>query len=159
MGASDYIKNLHGKIGPNELLLLPGVCALVFNDAGEILLQRSDTGKWAVIGGMPEPGEEPAQTAVREVMEECGIIVQPVRISGVYSTPIVTYPNGDRAQYIITTFVCKPVSGEPRVNDDESLEVRYFPLDSLPELKPNHRLRIEHAIANSPGAFFKPPNA
>jgi len=48
------------------------------------------------------------------------------------------------------------VEGTPRVNDDESLEIRYFPLEGLPELHPDHRLRIEHAVAGG-SAYFKPP--
>ena len=40
---------------------LPGVSAVVFDDEGRVLLgRRADTGKWSVIGGIPEPGEQPA---------------------------------------------------------------------------------------------------
>jgi 8-oxo-dGTP pyrophosphatase MutT (NUDIX family) len=139
-----FLSNLREKIG-HDLLMLPGVCALVFNDANEILLnRRSDTQKWALLGGIPEPGEEPADAIVREVLEETGVRVQPLRITGVYASPIIAYPNQDRAQYLIVTFYCRAISGEPRVNDDESLEVKYFPLDELPELSAQHRLRIEH---------------
>lgn len=159
MALSDFYKSIRAKLG-NDLLLVPGICALVFNSRGEILLQkRSDTRRWAVIGGMLDPGEEPANAVVREVREETAVEVLPQRISGVYSTPVITYSNGDRAQFIITAFVCKALDGEPRVNDDESLEVRYFPLTDLPELGSQHRLRIEHAVANQPGAFFHAGNA
>ena len=154
MGLSDYYKAIRARVG-HDLLLLPGVCGLVFNPAGEVLLQRrSDTGKWAVIGGMLDPGEEPAKAIVRELFEETSLRVVVQRLTGVYTTPIINYPNGDRAQYIITTFVCTTVEGEPIVNDDESLEVRYFPMTDLPELDPKYRLRIEHALANQPAAFF-----
>ncbi len=159
MGMTDYFKAIRAKLG-HDLLILPGICAMVFNDRGEILLQRrSDTKRWAVIGGMIDPGEEPAETVVREVLEETAVRVLPVRISEVYTTPIITYPNGDKAQFVITAFVCKPLEGEPRVNDDESLEVGYFPLTALPELSPLHRLRIEHAMADNPAAFFRAGNA
>jgi hypothetical protein len=46
------------------------------------------------------------------------------------------------------------VEGEPIVNDDESLEVRYFSMTDSPQLDLKHRLRIEHAIANQPAAFL-----
>jgi 8-oxo-dGTP diphosphatase len=156
MPLSPYLANLRAKTG-SELLLLPGVCGLVFNDAGELLLgQRSDTGNWALIGGMIDPGEEPATAIVREVLEETGLLVQPERITGIYLTRVITYPNGDRAQYIITAFRCRVVSGTARVNDDESLDVRFFPPDQLPELGVQHRLRVEHALADDP-AYFAPP--
>jgi 8-oxo-dGTP pyrophosphatase MutT (NUDIX family) len=152
---SEYLKNIRGRIG-NELLLLPGVCALVFNDAGEILLQRrSDTGRWAVIGGMMDPGEQPVDALVREVFEETGLRVIPERITGVYLTRVITYPDGNRAQYVITAFRCRPLSGTPHVHDDESLEVCYFPLAALPEISDDHRRRIDHAKADAP-AFFTP---
>lgn len=162
MPIPNFLKSLRARIG-HELLLVPGACGLVFNERDEILLhRRSDTGRWALIGGMIEPGEEPADAVVREVFEETGVRVVPERITGVYSTPVVEYPNGDQMQYIITTFRCRPVEGEPRVNDDESLEVRYFPLDALPELRPDHVRRIEHARhggVNGGQVFFTPPRS
>jgi 8-oxo-dGTP pyrophosphatase MutT (NUDIX family) len=149
-----FIQHLRQKIG-HDLLLLPGVCGLVFNDAGEILLhRRSDFGIWAVIGGVLEPGEEPADAVVREVLEETGVVCEPQRVTGVYITPTITYPNGDRCQYVITTFRCRYISGQPCVNDDESLDVRFFPVDALPEMRPDLRVRVEHAIGDDPSPAF-----
>jgi 8-oxo-dGTP pyrophosphatase MutT (NUDIX family) len=155
MPVPDFVRQLRRKMG-HDLLLLPGVSGMVINERGEVLLQRrSDTGKWALIGGILEPGEEPADAVVREVYEETALRVEPVRIIGVYTTPIITYPNQDRAMYVITAFRCRVVSGEPRVNDDESLEVRYFAPDALPQdLRDDFRRRIEHALADQPGAIF-----
>jgi 8-oxo-dGTP diphosphatase len=156
MALSEYIKSLRARAGP-DLLLLPGVSALIFNPAGEILLQRrSDNGRWALIGGMMEPGEQPADALVREVHEETGLTISPERITGIYLTRIITYPDGNTAQYVITAFRCRPISGTPHVADDESLEVRYFPINALPELSPDHRQRIEHALANRE-PYFHPP--
>ena len=109
-----FTNPIRAKLG-HDLLVFPGVCALVFNSNGEVLLQRrSDTRKWAVIGRMLDPGEEPADAVVREVREETAIRVIPERISGVYTTPTITYPNGDQAQFIITAFVCKAVEENRR---------------------------------------------
>ncbi len=65
---------------------------------------------------------------MREIREETALEVVPERIVGVYSGPefVVRYPNGDEAAILSITFACRPVAGEPRVNDDESLEIRYF---------------------------------
>ena len=158
MGMSPYVTELRRQMG-TRLLLLPGVCGLVFNAAGEVLLhRRSDTGRWAVLGGMLDPDEEPADAVVREVFEETAVRVAPERVTGVYTTPVITYDNGDRAQYVITAFRCRPIAGTPRVNDDESLEVRYFPLDALPDLRADHALRIRHAVEPGP-VFFAAPRA
>lgn len=146
MPLSEHIKQIREKYGQG-LLLLPGVSALVFNEQGHVLLnRRSDNGQWATIGGIIDPGEEPAAACKREVLEETGLEIVIDRISGVYMTPPVKYPNGDVAQYIITAFRCRIIEGEPRVADDESLEVKFFPLTDLPaDLREDMELRILHA--------------
>ena len=160
MPISPYVQHLRDKIG-KDLLFLPGVSAVVVNDHGQVLLhQRSDFGTWALPSGILDPGENPADAIVREVFEETAVLVEPVRISGVYTTPTIAYPNGDQAVYVITTFLCRPAGGPgappPRVNDDESLDVRYFHPSELPlpQLRPDHRLRIEHALSGSERAYF-----
>jgi 8-oxo-dGTP pyrophosphatase MutT (NUDIX family) len=145
-----YVAELRRKIG-NDLLHLPGVAAIVFNDAGDVLLgRRADTGKWSVLGGIVEPDEEPADTVVREVLEETGVICAVIRMTGVYTTPTLTYPNGNRARYVVTAFACRATGGVPRVADDESLEVGYFPTEALPDLSPAHRQRIADALPYRP---------
>jgi 8-oxo-dGTP diphosphatase len=157
MPISPYVQRLREKIG-KDLLFLPGVSAVVLNEKGEILLhQRADFRTWGLPSGILDPGENPADAIVREVFEETAVHVQPVRISGVYTTPTITYPNGDRAVYVITAFLCRAIGGPgPRVNDDESLDVRYFHPSKLPlpDLRPDHRLRIEHALSGSELAYF-----
>lgn len=69
MPISEYIRNIRAKIG-NDLLLLPGVTAVVINSRNEVLLQlRRDTQTWAPPSGGMEPGENLAQCAMREVLE------------------------------------------------------------------------------------------
>jgi 8-oxo-dGTP pyrophosphatase MutT (NUDIX family) len=155
MGVSNYIKSLREKVG-HELLLLPSVSGIVINDKGEVLLHRErETGLWHTIGGAMDPGEEPAEAVVREVREETGLDVVPERIACVTTTPRVRYPNGDEVIYVVITFVCRPVSGEARVNDDESLEVRFFSPDALPELRPDQRERVMAALRNEERAGFR----
>ena len=158
MAISAYIQPLRSRIG-HDLVFLPAVSALIFNDRNEILLhQSSDDRKWYLIGGAMEPGEQPADACVREVREETGLIVVPERVVGVYTSPNVTYPNGDQVNYVGIAFRCRVVGGHLHIADEESLDVRYFALDQLPELRPDQRIRIDHARQNGP-AFFVPPNA
>jgi len=78
-----YVLQLRETVG-NDLLLVPAVSAIVFNDAGEVLLQRaSSDGKWYLTGGAIDPGEQPADAAARELLEETGLIVEPYRFIGV----------------------------------------------------------------------------
>ncbi|MFI1203715.1 NUDIX domain-containing protein [Streptomyces sp. BHT-5-2] len=153
MATPDFIRDLRADIG-TKLLWLPGVTAVVLDDAGRVLLgRRVDTGGWSVIGGIPEPGEQPAETAVREVYEETAVRVVPEGVVLVEAMPPVRYPNGDECQFLDVTLRCRAVGGEARVNDDESLEVGWFSVDALPELDDYARTRIERALAGGPTWF------
>ena len=136
MATPPFIIELRKKIGHDPLWLI-GVTAYVEDAQGRILLgQRADTGDWAPVYGIVDPGEEPADAAVREVMEETGIAVTATDLVRVRSQQqATTYPNGDQAQYLDLMFFCAPVqSGEaaPFVADEESLQVGWFEADALP---------------------------
>ncbi|MFT3716864.1 MAG: NUDIX domain-containing protein [Gordonia sp. (in: high G+C Gram-positive bacteria)] len=147
MPVPEYIRTIRAKIG-HDLLWLPGVCAVVVNDAGEVLLgKRSDFGYWANPAGVLEPGEQPAEAIVREIREETGVIAEVVDLISVSTDPPVTYPNGDRSQYLSVLYLCRYVSGEAHVGDDESTDVAWFRIDRLPDDVPDlHRDRIERAL-------------
>ncbi len=158
MGVPEYIRHLRAHVG-HGLLLLPSVSAVVRNHAGELLLaQRDDDGRWSVVSGIVEPGEQPATAVVREVREETGLEVEPVRLSSVLAHPH-TYPNGDRCEFTNLGFRCRIVGGTARVNDDESVAVGWFPPDRLPELDRHARLVIGYALADDPAAGFLPAGA
>jgi 8-oxo-dGTP pyrophosphatase MutT (NUDIX family) len=134
-----------------ELLWMPGVSAVVVHGDGRLLLgRRADNGLWAVVSGIPEPGEEPALAVVREVLEEAGIHAVVEGLAAVSSSPeAVEYENGDRAQYLDLTFLCRSVgTDDPHVADDESTAVGWFDADALPAtlMKSSH-IRIAHALA------------
>lgn len=152
MPISDYLANLRSKIG-HDLILMPGVNAIVFNDAGEVLLQQTLDGKWFTPGGAMDPHEQPADACVREVLEESGLIVQPLRLVGIFTEAPVTYPNGDVVQYVAIAFACRVIGGKLKVGDDESLDMRFFAPDQLPPLREDQRQRLEQAIAGNAGVF------
>ncbi|MFH8838058.1 NUDIX hydrolase [Streptomyces sp. NPDC017868] len=154
MGTPDFIRELRETAG-HQLLFLPGVSAVVLDDRGRVLLgKRADNGLWAIVGGIVDPGEQPADAVVREVHEETAVRCVPERIVLVETLrkPVV-YPNGDICQYMDVTFRCRAVGGEARVNDDESTEVGWFEVDELPEMKRFSYLRIEKALADEPTWF------
>lgn len=157
MATPDFIRELRADIG-QRLLFLPGVTAIVFDDEGRVLLgRRSDTGRWAVLGGIPDPGEQPAQTAVREVYEETAVRCVPERIVLVETRDPVTYDNGDVCQFLDITMRCRAVGGEARVNDDESLEVGWFAQDALPPLEDFGLTRIKLAASEEAApTWFSP---
>ena len=156
MAISSYIAKLRAHVG-HDLLLLPGVSAVVLNDADEVLLnRRSDTGTWALIAGVMDPGEQPADAMVREIREETGVDAVIEHLVGVAMHPI-TYPNGDSCEYLSVWFRARATGGEARVNDDESTAVAWFPMDALPDVDPWVRLRIDKALEKNEAAWFPPP--
>lgn len=133
MPTPKFILDLRAKIG-HELLWLTGLTGVVLNDQGEVLLvQRADNGRWSLIGGILEPGEQPALAVVREIQEETAVVAEVDRLLSVETTPPAAYPNGDRVQFLDLCFSCHALGGEARVNDDESTDVRWWPLTALPE--------------------------
>jgi ADP-ribose pyrophosphatase YjhB (NUDIX family) len=106
-----------------------------------------------------EPGERLADCLVREVEEETGLEVEPVRLVGAYSDPAVnhiTYPNGDQIHVVSATFECRIVGGRLRPDGDESLDVAYFAPSALPQnLVSAHRIRIRDALTGREAAFFR----
>lgn len=154
MATPDFIRELRATAG-QQLLFLPGVSAVVVGDDGRVLLhRRADTGRWSIVGGIPEPGEQPAQTAVREVYEEAGVVCTAERVVLVEGLNPIQYPNGDRCQFMDISLRCRATGGEARVNDDEGLEVGWFDPDALPEeLEQFARHRIRLALSDGPTWF------
>lgn len=146
MPTPDFILQLRSKIG-HDLLWLPGVTAVVLDDAGRVLLgQRADNRLWTLITGILDPGEHPARGVVREVLEETAVVAEVECLAEVHAGRPMEFVNGDKAQFLTLTFRCRYVSGQARVNDDESAQVGWFGLDELPELTEYHRDRLQAAL-------------
>src|SRR5580704_10876868 len=72
MGRTEYYYDPHA---PKANSLIPASNLLVVDERSAILLQRRrDTGQWALPGGAQDIGETAAQCAVRECLEETGIL-------------------------------------------------------------------------------------
>lgn len=156
MPLSPYVARMRTHIG-HDLLLLPGASGVVQDADGRLLLaRRTDNGRWSLPAGVVDPGEQPADAVVREVFEETGVRVEIERLGGVATHPVV-YPNGDACEYLHIWFVCRATGGEARVNDDESTEVCWYALDSLPPLDDWSRLRISTALDPAQTAWYAQP--
>ena len=155
MPTPDFVLALRERLG-HDLLWMAGVTAVVRDERGRVLLgRRSDNGHWGLVSGILEPGEQPAVGLLREIEEETGVVARIDGLTGVWTQPEVTYPNGDRAQYLDLCFLARHVSGQARVNDDESTEVGWFALDDLPDgLAPNSRRKLATALAFDGRARF-----
>ena len=143
---------------PTEIRV--GTSAAIFNESGQVLLERrSDNGWWGVPGGAVDIGESVEQAIVREVFEETGLHVRVKRLVGVYSDPmnhtIARYPDGSVVHNVTSFFECERLSGQIRMSA-ESTDLRYFSVDALPEdFLPGHRVRIQDALADRAKAFVR----
>jgi 8-oxo-dGTP pyrophosphatase MutT (NUDIX family) len=166
MPMSGYLEQLRRKVG-NDLLLLPSAAVAVHDPQGKLLLCRhADKDIWVAPGGLIEPGEQPADAAVREAWEETGLTVEITAILGVYGGPdlIVDYPNGDQAAYIGTIFRGRVIGGTMRPDGSEILDVRYFTREEAIHV-PHSRwmdrcLDVLFATSSSPDfvpASWRPP--
>lgn len=115
----------------------PGVCAVIFDGDGKVLLERrSDNGFWGLPGGGVGVGESVEQAVKREVTEETALQVEVKRLVGVYSDPrrynISFYPDGNVVHWVTVVFECVLVDGELRISH-ESTDIGYFNVEDLPE--------------------------
>lgn len=157
MAISPYVTRLRAHVG-HDLLLLPGVSAVVRNAGGQVLLaRRSDNGCWSLPAGIIDPGEQPSDAVLREVFEETGIEVEIERVGGVATHPVV-YPNGDRCEYLNVWFRCRAVGGRPRADNDESLDVGWFDPDNLPDLDDWAKLRIDTTLGAGDPTWYAQPD-
>ncbi len=154
----DYIKTLRGMIG-NTKIIIPGVRALMFNAAGELLLEKQRLfGSWALPHGCVDVGESALAALIREVREETGLNVLRAEAFGMYTDPkySITYPNGDQVQTFTVAFLVTAWSGTLSADGDEVTELRFFPLDALPApLYQIHVETIEDYRSDVPGFIVK----
>jgi 8-oxo-dGTP pyrophosphatase MutT (NUDIX family) len=144
------VEYLNDPSAPKPNSLVPACGTLAVNDSGEILLQRRrDTGQWALPMGKQELGETPSQCAIRETLEETGVLVEIVGVVGIYSDPghIVAYTDGEIRQEYEVTLLARPVSGTPAANDEASAAGWFHP-DRLAELDihPTMRRQIQNYL-------------
>lgn len=152
----DFIVEVRRKIG-HDPLWLPGVTAVVRRGDQVLLVKRSDNGRWAPITGIPDPGEEPAVAAAREAMEETGVRIRVDRLAATGVHGEIVHENGDRATYLDLTFACTWVEGEAHVGDDESTEVRWWPVTGLPPMGEVMLARIDAALSDEREARYVAP--
>lgn len=157
MPTPDFILALREKIG-HDLLWLPGVTGVVLDDDDRVLLARRVTnGRWGLVAGILEPGEQPAIGLVREILEETGVEARVESLVSIETLPPSAYPNGDKVQYLDLTFRCRAIAGVARVNDEESLEVGWFAPDALPDIPARELNNVKEALRNSPSPIFQTP--
>jgi mutator protein MutT len=141
-----YIEEIRRRVGPRRLFV-PGVRAIIVNEAGEILLQRRrDNALWGLPGGSVELDETVLEALSREVEEETSLRVIEAEPMGLYCGPgqKFTYPKGDKVQCFAVCFIVRKWQGTPRADGCEGSMVRFFSRPNLPEdTVPVHRQTLQ----------------
>lgn len=113
-----------GHVTPNV-----GGRAAVVDGRGRILvMKRAGDGTWGLPGGFSDPGETPAETAVREAREETGLDVEPIElVSFRYREADERNPHG----FVGAVYLCH-VTGGTLEGSHESDSVEYRRIDRVP---------------------------
>jgi ADP-ribose pyrophosphatase YjhB (NUDIX family) len=120
----------------------------VLHENQVLLTKRDDFEIWCLPSGGVEEGETIAQAALRETKEETGLDVRLTAVVGIYSRM------GGIPDTHAVLFRAEPVGGALSTQPGETIEVRYFQFDQIPEdLSFGHRKRIEDAIAGIGGSL------
>ena len=127
-----------------------GVTGIIINGFDQILLiQRDDTKTWAPPAGAMEANELPTDTVIREVKEETGLKVMPVRLVG------LTFSNFGRQSRLQFTYRCMEAGGEITPSA-ESPQVGYFRTQHLPRpMLELSRGQIERSVSHTGSANWR----
>ena len=129
---NDYVKYIRSMVGHNKIIM--NASGAIIEKDGMILLQRrSDNGKWGLPGGIMEMDETYQEGAIREVKEETGLDIKLDYLVGIYHNKSLKWPSGDKAHVICAVFKAHILSGDIQ-KDHESLELKFFSKDNLPEI-------------------------
>src|ERR1044071_7496372 len=117
--------------------ILPAVAAAIFNENGNILLQkRKDVNQWCIISGHVEFGETVEDAVLREIFEETNVNAYIKRFIGIYSSPPTqTYIYSDRTVQYITSYFEARLEREIEKNfsNNETSELKFFSTNDIPE--------------------------
>jgi ADP-ribose pyrophosphatase YjhB (NUDIX family) len=121
------------------------VGAAVGNDRGELLLiQRADSGVWLYPTGWCDVGYSAAEVVVKEVREETGVEVEPVRLIAVLDGLRLGFT---RIPLYSLVFHCTAVGGKLEAHPLECRDVGWFAADHLPSPLVGYERWGEHVFA------------
>ena len=92
---------------------LVGVGAVIVSEGRVLLVQRGTEparGQWSIPGGLIELGETLTAAVAREVLEETGLVVDPIELIELLER---VHRDGDRVRYhyVIADYLCRAVGG------------------------------------------------
>ena len=109
----------------------PTVDIVLYREGHGVLFieRRNPPHGWALPGGFIDYGESAEEAAVREALEETGLHVRLTGLLGVYSDP----ERDPRFHTLSVVFTAEADADETPCAGDDAGNVRFFPLDALPD--------------------------
>jgi 8-oxo-dGTP diphosphatase len=128
------------------------VDAIILFKNGLVLVKRKNPpyqGKFALPGGFVEIGESAEKAAAREAFEETGLLVEIIKLVGVYSDP-QRDPRGH------TVSVCYLARGSGKLKGgSDAASAELFELDAIPELAFDHNKMINDAKSDINAVLYQ----
>lgn len=126
-----------------DMLRYIGCGCVVADGNGRYLMVRETKavarGRMAMPGGMLEPDESIVDAAVREVLEETGLTVEPTRLLGVFHCPHTS----EDSYGVNFVYEARPVAGEVTVSEEHP-EVVWLTLAEIDDLHAQGMVRGGH---------------
>ena len=134
--AKFYFKNSNAP-KPNKPISV-GTCAIIRYNEKVLLEKRTDSNRWALIGGGLNIDESLEQCITREIKEETGLVIQEESLCflKVYSDPsrIAEYPDGNILRIMTAVYQIELNMKHELICSEESQELKYFSLEELKKL-------------------------
>lgn len=117
-------------------------------DGTVLLVRRRDNDQWQIPGGILEASEFIQEGLLREIAEETGLRVRPVRLTGVYKNL--------KLQSVALVFLCQEDSGELCDTTDETAEAGWYQSETACGMCiPTFAIRISDALAGAEIPFVR----
>jgi 8-oxo-dGTP diphosphatase len=120
---------------PNRPVI--GVGALIFHRGRILMAQRGKEplkGWWSLPGGAVEAGETLDAAIRREVLEETGLVVEPLRVHEIFERIMRDAEGKPEYHFVLIDYICRVNGGTPVAGDDVA-RVEWMRLEELSALQ------------------------
>ncbi|HXM41897.1 MAG TPA: NUDIX hydrolase [Bryobacteraceae bacterium] len=100
-----------------------GLGALIFKRDKILLVERGKEplkGYWSLPGGVLEIGETLEQGIIREVREETGLEIQPLKVVEIFERIVRDAQGAAEYHYVLIDYICRVTGGTLQAADDAS---------------------------------------
>jgi HAD superfamily hydrolase (TIGR01509 family) len=108
------------------------VRGVVFDHNKILLVKEKIDGAWALPGGWADIGYSPSEIAVKEIQEEAGFVVEPIRLLAVLDKKFHSHPPSP--YHVYKMFIHCAIIGGSAMSGVETSEVQFFGENELPPL-------------------------